>query len=584
MKISPFETQDALEINEARGTFLKSFLPDLIRKARINTALDAGCGGSGFFSRLLKDLGLEVTGFDVRVENVAEAGRLSPNIDFKICDVEDPSVISLGRFDLVLCFGLLYHLENPFRAIRNLHAITEKYLLIEAQTAPYQSLYSVLYEEPRASNQSLNYVVLMPTESSFVKMLYKAGFATVYRSYHVPEHPEYRGSLTRKKVRTILIASKIENPESIKEWQAAKFCLILEPILPALSLRNWDTNLGKTTHNVIDFVTKPGVTVQRLFNRLIKFVPSSLIVRACRFMSRPLALRLWPGWYTGAGQSTFCASTLIRETLWTGFSYKCLDKTFILPWHNGIKILAYPKVMTCRSLFVTGYYEPNEFCFLKTFLKPGMVFIDIGANIGLYTLFASKLVNNNGTVLAIEPSEREIQRLRENVKLNKSQNIRLRQVAISNSCAKRELLIAEEEHSGHNTFGVFTYAGVQIHQKQPVNTETLDEVVQNELLSRVDAIKIDVEGHELFVLEGAKETLSKFCPILLVEISDGALVHQGCSSLQVLKFLLQLGYRIYLFSRQTGLPVPLNKTIEYFESENILAIHESSEVNFIGNA
>jgi FkbM family methyltransferase len=194
------------------------------------------------------------------------------------------------------------------------------------------------------------------------------------------------------------------------------------------------------------------------------------------------------------------------------------------------------------------------------------------------------LVNNNGTVLAIEPSEREIQRLRENVKLNKSQNIRLRQGAISNSCAKRELLIAEEEHSGHNTFGVFTYAGVQIHQKQPVNTETLDEVVQNELLSRVDAIKIDVEGHELFVLEGAKETLSKFCPILLVEISDGALVHQGCSSLQVLKFLLQLGYRIYLFSRQTGLPVPLNKTIEYFESENILAIHESSEVNFIGNA
>ena len=301
-------------------------------------------------------------------------------------------------------------------------------------------------------------------------------------------------------------------------------------------------------------------------------------------MSKPLVPRLWPGWSTGAGQSSFCASTLIREALWTGFSYKCLNKTFILPWHNGIKILAYPKVMTCRSLFVTGYYEPNEFYFLKTILKPGMVFIDIGAHIGLYTLFASKLVNNNGTVLAIEPSERDIKRLRENVILNKSQNIRLMQVAISNSCSRRELLIAEDEHSGLNTIGAFAYEGVQNQGKQQVRTETLDKVVQKELLNRVDVIKIDVEGHELFVLEGAKETLSKFYPILLVEISDSALVHQGCSSSQVLNFLLQLGYRIYLFSKQTGLPVPLNKTIEYFDSENILAIHESSEVNFIGNA
>ncbi|MGB7291873.1 MAG: FkbM family methyltransferase [Thermodesulfobacteriota bacterium] len=301
-------------------------------------------------------------------------------------------------------------------------------------------------------------------------------------------------------------------------------------------------------------------------------------------MAKPRPLHLLPSWYLGAGQSTFRASTLIREALWTGFSDKCLNQTFTQPWHDGIEILAHPKVETCQYLFVTGYYEPNEFYLLKTMLKPGMVFIDIGANIGLYTLFASKLVENNGIVVAIEPSEREMERLRANVELNKGQVIRLRQTAISNSSQERELLIADEEHSGQNTFGAFAYAGVQNQGKQVVVTDTLDNLVQTESLGRVDVIKIDVEGHELFVLQGAKKTLANFCPILLVEISDSALVQQGCSSSQVLDFLHQLRYRIYLFSKQTGLPVPLDNRIENINSENILAIHSSSEVSIDGIA
>jgi len=213
-----------------------------------------------------------------------------------------------------------------------------------------------------------------------------------------------------------------------------------------------------------------------------------------------------------------------------------------------------------------------------------MVFMDIGANIGLYTLFAASLVDNNGIVVAIEPSERDMKRLRANVELNKGQVIRLRQTAISNSSGERELLIAEEEHSGQNTFGAFAYADVQNQCKRRVKTETLDEVVKKEALTRIDVIKMDVEGHEFFALQGAKETLCNFRPTLIVEISDTALVHQGCTSSQILTFLDQMGYRIYLFSKQTGLPVPLDNRIENIDSENILAIHSSSEVSINGIA
>jgi FkbM family methyltransferase len=579
MKDGPFKSEDALEINESRATFLKSFMPDLISDTKMTTALDVGCGSLGFFSSFLHEMGLDVTALDGRPENVADASKLNPSIEFKVGDIEDPQIISLGKFDLVLCFGLLYHLENPFRAIRNLHALTEKCLLIEAQTAPYESLTSVLYEESRASNQSLNYVAFMPTESSLVKMLYKGGFTRVYRPCRLPEHPDFRGSLTRKRARTVLMASKLDNNKIRRKWAVKKFCLVSEPRLPTLSPRNWDTTIGR----MIRSVKEPGVTARYLFNRSIQFVPSSYTLKVSSYMASPRPLRLWPGWKLGADDSRIHASTIMRRILWRIFSLKASDETFILRWYNDIKITAYPNVATCRSLFVTGYYEPNEFYFLENNVRPRMVFIDIGAHMGLYSIFASKLVDKNGIVIAVEPSERDFRRLKANLELNRCENIRLRQIAISNRSCERELLIAADEHSGLNTLGAFAYSGVQNQGKQQVKTETLDAVVEREALNTVNVIKIDVEGHELFVLEGAKKTLSRFCPILLLELSDRTLTHQGCSSSQVLNFLRELRYRIYSFSGETGLPVPLNKEIEYFDSENILAIHNSSQVNFNGS-
>jgi 2-polyprenyl-3-methyl-5-hydroxy-6-metoxy-1,4-benzoquinol methylase len=75
-------------------------------------ALDAGCG-VGFFAQALEECGLYVRGFDGRLENVVEARRRFPRFPFGQADIEDPDIARLGTFDLVLCFGLVYHLENP---------------------------------------------------------------------------------------------------------------------------------------------------------------------------------------------------------------------------------------------------------------------------------------------------------------------------------------------------------------------------------------------------------------------------------------------------------------------------------------
>jgi FkbM family methyltransferase len=202
-----------------------------------------------------------------------------------------------------------------------------------------------------------------------------------------------------------------------------------------------------------------------------------------------------------------------------------------------------------------------------------MIFIDAGAYLGLYSLFASTLVGEEGTVLAVEPSRRDFQRLKENAELNKRKNIRLLPIGLSNDSSDRDLLVADETHSGQNTLGGFAYPGVKEDGRLRVRVERLDDVVQKEGFKQVDIIKMDTEGHELFVLQGARETIARFKPLLLVELVDRSLSLQGCSADQVWDFLTRMGYQILQFDIATGLPVVSDK--KPFYQENIIAVHKS---------
>src|SRR5437868_8552139 len=204
-RLTPFDQPHYWELNKARGATIRQLLATLKPILKFTTAIDVGCG-LGFFSALLEEAGLTVKGFDGRLANVIEVRRRFPRIPFAERDIEDRGIVELGEFDLVLCFGLLYHLENPMQAIRHLRALTGSGLLLESMCVPGSGSTMMLREEPRQEDQSLTDTAVYPTETCLVKMLYRAGFAAVYRALVMPDHDDFRETEWNERRRTVLFA------------------------------------------------------------------------------------------------------------------------------------------------------------------------------------------------------------------------------------------------------------------------------------------------------------------------------------------------------------------------------------------
>jgi FkbM family methyltransferase len=554
MKATAFDTPCAQRAVEARWAPLRELLPDLLKQLRLETALDAGCG-VGYFSNLLGRNGLRVVGFDGRRENAEEAHRRLPGLKFFTADVEDASTLELGCFDLVLCFGLLYHLENPFRAIRNLSGLTEKVLLIESMCAPSRRLDMCLLNEPSVEDQSLTTVAFYPSEPCLIRMCYEAGFPWVYRVTNLPKHEDFRTSLWQKARRSMLAASKLP--------LTSRF-LDLVP-RPSADANIWATRLSRL-RNVPSWTTS---SIRTLLRCSLALLSEDELAALARLVAASPSFEPCAGWTLGVGESHSGLLLRLRRRLW--FQAK---SPFVIKWLDGARIWAYPTDEILRSIFVTGRFEPAPFSFLNRVLASGMTFVDAGANLGLYSLFAAKRVGESGTVLAIEPSSREFHRLQTNIELNTLTNVRLFRTGLWNSSSEMELLVAAENRAGHNTLGAFGY-DTALCGKEKIFVEPLDNIVQREKLRRVDVIKMDIEGAELFALQGALATLSAFRPILLLELSDRTLRHQGCNAREVWEFLVSKGYRILLYDDHLRRHVPGERKA-YFDGENVVAIHETT--------
>ncbi len=219
---------------------LRPILSDLRERLQIRSVADVGCG-VGYFSGFLRELGFEVVGFDGREKNVEEAKRRYSGIEFKCADVEDPSIMRSGPYDMVLCAGLLYHLENPIRALRNLSAMAGQLLLIESYATPGRETALYLREEPPLEDQSLTYLALYPSESALIKICYKTGFPWVYRFVSMPDHEDFKDLRGRKRQRTMLLASKsrldlpclalVPEPQDFSDpWQTAAGKMLSFPV------------------------------------------------------------------------------------------------------------------------------------------------------------------------------------------------------------------------------------------------------------------------------------------------------------------------------------------------------------------
>lgn len=222
------------------------------------------------------------------------------------------------------------------------------------------------------------------------------------------------------------------------------------------------------------------------------------------------------------------------------------------------------------NLYWLGYHHWREIKYLRRFLQPEMVFVDIGANVGEFTLAAAKLLPH-GRVLSFEPHPNIYSYLGRSVELNNFSNVKLYNLALGKEDGALELYGPSDEHNE----GMYSLikGAVRSEVVTTVPIQTLDQVVERESLDRLDFIKIDVEGAELFVLQGGAITLERYKPALLIEFSESTFREAGYKASELKKFLDGYGYDYYFFNKWHGRPEKLITNVDdNTKTMNILCV------------
>jgi FkbM family methyltransferase len=192
-------------------------------------------------------------------------------------------------------------------------------------------------------------------------------------------------------------------------------------------------------------------------------------------------------------------------------------------------------------------FEPDEINLVKQHIKQGDVVIDIGANIGYYTLLFAKLVGDTGQVIAFEPDPENFALLHKNVALNQYHNVTLVQKAVSTENSHAQLFLCDENKGMHRL-----YDSVCCQSSIEVETVCLDDYLPK-LVKKVDFVKIDIEGAEYNALQGMQHILRQYQPKLLTEFSPAALFEYGIKPQTYIDFLTQLDFDLYQVTERLNL-------------------------------
>jgi FkbM family methyltransferase len=217
-----------------------------------------------------------------------------------------------------------------------------------------------------------------------------------------------------------------------------------------------------------------------------------------------------------------------------------------------------------------GIYEPHITALFKRICKPGMTVVDVGANIGYYALLASELVGSQGQVIAIEPSSENCRLLLSSMRLkDERSNITVLPVA----CDAQTGWAYYSRHIGSNG-GFIQPDDLLATPGTVVPTFPLQDLVKR----RVGMIKLDVEGAEFRIVDGARELIERDKPIIVSELSRDMLGRiSGVTAEEYLDYFDRLGYRLAIIDRDSWEPIThptveglLNCLEDQYQIENIL--------------
>ena len=170
--------------------------------------------------------------------------------------------------------------------------------------------------------------------------------------------------------------------------------------------------------------------------------------------------------------------------------------------------------------------------------------IEIGANIGTETIGFADIVGKDAFVHAFEPLPSNLKELEKIKQNNKHLNINIYPVALSNHQSTIDFQVPPENYSGIGKIVLNNKNNLNVIK---VNVHQLDEYILD--FNNVSGIFIDTEGHEFFVLEGAKQTIQKFKPVVVLEVSENLLAEHSKSSKDILRFFETIDYDCYNIGR-----------------------------------
>jgi len=221
--------------------------------------------------------------------------------------------------------------------------------------------------------------------------------------------------------------------------------------------------------------------------------------------------------------------------------------------------------------------DAGELAVLRGYLRQSMIVLDVGAHHGYYSLFMAKVLGPSGTVIAIEPSPREQERLYRHIRMNGYTNVRVLETAVGAADGEAVFHVCRGRETGCNSLR--PPAVSEETEAVTVPVTTLDAITGEYVTDQpVDFIKLDVEGGELDVLKGSSSVLSRDPrPVLLVELVDLRTAGWGYRSSEIYEYLACIGYTWFEVLPE-GRLAPKSRSEHYHQ--NLIALPEERRQMF----
>jgi FkbM family methyltransferase len=250
----------------------------------------------------------------------------------------------------------------------------------------------------------------------------------------------------------------------------------------------------------------------------------------------------------------------------------------VMPYHGG-HIQLDTRSFIEWSIYMYGGFDRSALALLKPLIGTGMVALDVGANVGVYTLAFARWVGSEGAVHSFEPHPRLRERLTGNVALNNLRHVTVVPAAVGPTPGEATLFASTGNNQGTASLRP-VLADLSEHFTCPVTT--LDAYVKAERIARVDVLKVDVEGADFGVLQGASKTIERDHPVIFVEVAPSRMASFGASPRDLRRLLADAGYLVWT-NRASDVdlryklePVPLAIAEDLGDHQNWLAVHPAT--------